>query len=106
MVDKGLNHEYNEENLLEALKERIKSILSTVGGQKNPRPICTYAGKQDTKAGLYADRVACGYVHHLINHGYFTARIQQNTASGTLDDEHEQHETDYLHNESFRLGQR
>jgi len=32
MVDKGLNHEYNEENLLEALKERIKSILSTVGG--------------------------------------------------------------------------
>jgi hypothetical protein len=32
MVDKGLNREYNEENLLEALKERIKSILSTVGG--------------------------------------------------------------------------
>ena len=32
MVDKGLNREYNEENLLDALKERIKSILSTVGG--------------------------------------------------------------------------
>jgi len=32
MVDKGLNREYNEENLLEALEERINSILSTVGG--------------------------------------------------------------------------
>jgi len=32
MVDKGLNREYNKENLLDALKERINSILSTVGG--------------------------------------------------------------------------
>ena len=32
MVDKGLNCLYNMENLLEALKERIKSTLSTVGG--------------------------------------------------------------------------
>ena len=32
MVDKGLNCEYNKENLLEALKERINSILSSVGG--------------------------------------------------------------------------
>lgn len=32
MVDKGLNREYNEANLLDALKERIKSILSSVGG--------------------------------------------------------------------------
>lgn len=32
MVDKGLNREYNKENLLEALKKRIKSTLSTVGG--------------------------------------------------------------------------
>jgi len=32
MLDKGLNREYNKENLLEALKERNKSTLSTVGG--------------------------------------------------------------------------
>ena len=32
MVDKGLNRRYNRENLLEALNERIKSTLSTVGG--------------------------------------------------------------------------
>ena len=32
MVDKGLNRLYNMENLLEALKERIKCTLSTVGG--------------------------------------------------------------------------
>ena len=32
MVDKGLNRQYNKENLLEALEERIKSTLSTVGG--------------------------------------------------------------------------
>jgi len=32
MVDKGLNREYNKGNLLEALKERLNSILSSVGG--------------------------------------------------------------------------
>jgi len=32
MVDKGLNRQYNRENLLEALNERIKITLSTVGG--------------------------------------------------------------------------
>jgi hypothetical protein len=32
MVDKGLNCQYNRENLLEVLRERIKSSLSTVGG--------------------------------------------------------------------------
>jgi hypothetical protein len=32
MVDKGLNREYNKENSLEALKERLNSILSSVGG--------------------------------------------------------------------------
>jgi prepilin-type N-terminal cleavage/methylation domain-containing protein len=34
MVDKGLNSLYNMENLLEALEERIKGTLSTVGGRK------------------------------------------------------------------------
>jgi len=32
LVDIGLNREYNKENLLEALKERIKISMSTVGG--------------------------------------------------------------------------
>jgi hypothetical protein len=32
MVDNGLNCLYNTENLLEALEERKKSTLSTVGG--------------------------------------------------------------------------
>ncbi len=32
LVDIGLNREYNKENLLEALKERIKIGMSTVGG--------------------------------------------------------------------------